>query len=75
MRVGGQAGLAGHIEIGDGATIGAQAGVTKSVPPASMVSGYPARPHMIARRIEASQNALPELLKRVREQEKRIEEL
>ena len=75
VRLGGQAGVVGHIEIGDGATIGAQAGVTKSVPPGSMVSGYPARPHMLAKRIEASENALPELLKLVREQEKRIEAL
>jgi UDP-3-O-[3-hydroxymyristoyl] glucosamine N-acyltransferase len=67
VRIGGQAGLAGHIEVGDGATIGAQAGVTKSVPPGSMVSGYPAMPHMLARRIEASQHSLPRLLKRTRE--------
>ncbi len=73
--IGGQAGFAGHIEIGDGAMVGAQAGVTKSVPPKAMVSGYPARPHANSKRIEAAQAKLPELLKKIRDQEKRIESL
>jgi len=73
--IGGQAGFIGHIEVGDGAMVGAQAGVTKSISPKSVVSGYPARPHAISKRIEAAQAKLPELLKKIREQEKRIESL
>lgn len=64
---GGQAGLAGHIEIGDGAVLGAQAGVTKSVPAGCTVSGYPARIHSRALRIEAAVSMLPEFIRAVRE--------
>jgi len=75
VQIGGQVGLAGHIVIGDRARIGAQAGVTKSVPEGRIVSGYPARPHREEMRIEAAQARLPELLRRMKEQEKRIEAL
>jgi UDP-3-O-[3-hydroxymyristoyl] glucosamine N-acyltransferase len=69
-RLGGQAGLVGHITIGDGASIGAQAGVIGDVPAAVTVSGYPARPHGEAMRIEAAIRRLPELLRRIRALEK-----
>jgi UDP-3-O-[3-hydroxymyristoyl] glucosamine N-acyltransferase len=72
VQIGGQAGLVGHIEIGDGVGIGAQAGVTKSFPDRVMITGYPARPLGVVRRSDAAQHHLPELLKTVREQEKRI---
>jgi UDP-3-O-[3-hydroxymyristoyl] glucosamine N-acyltransferase len=63
----GQAGAVGHIKIGDGAVVAAQAGVTKSVPADTMVSGYPAREHGQAKKIYASLQKLPDLLKRVAE--------
>lgn len=72
VQIGGQAGLVGHIEIGNGVGIGAQAGVTKSFPEQTMITGYPARPLGVVRRGEAAQHRLPELLKTIREQEKRI---
>lgn len=75
VAIGGQAGLIGHIKIGDQARIGAQAGVTKSVPPNVSVSGYPARPHLEAKRREAAALRLPEALKRITEQERRLTEL
>jgi UDP-3-O-[3-hydroxymyristoyl] glucosamine N-acyltransferase len=75
VRIAGQAGLAGHIQIGDKATIAAQAGVTKSVPPGSFVSGYPARPHRLAKKISACQARLPDLFKRVKELEETIKKL
>ncbi len=75
VRLGGQAGLAGHITVGDGASAGGQAGVTKDVPPGETVSGYPAKNHMQAMRLEASLRSLPELIKKVKLQEKRISEL
>jgi len=75
VTIGGQVGFAGHIQIGDHSTCGAQAGVTKSVPPNTVVSGYPARPHAQAKREEAAIRRLPELMKRVRELEKEIEQL
>ena len=75
VEIGGQAGFVGHIEIGDGSKIGAQAGVTKSFPPGSVITGYPARDLREMKRIEASETRLPELIRVVRDQGKRIEEL
>ena len=62
----GQVGLVGHIELGDGVKVGAQSGVKNSVPAGKTLFGYPARDIMEAKRIEASINRLPELLKRVK---------
>lgn len=65
----GQVGLVGHIEVGDGVMVGAKSGVRKSVPAGKKLFGYPARDIMEAKRIEAAQSRLPELLKRVRKLE------
>ena len=40
--MGGQAGIADHVTIGDGARIGASAGVIGDVAPGATVAGYPA---------------------------------
>ena len=71
----GQAGLVGHISVGDGAVAAAQAGVTKSIPAHTMVSGYPARPHDVAKRVNACVQNLPQLYKRIKELEQKIEKL
>lgn len=71
----GQAGLVGHITVGDGAIVAAQAGVTKSVLPNTMVSGYPAKPHAIAKKINACIQNLPRLYDAVSAMKKKIEEL
>jgi len=73
VTVAGQAGLVGHISVGDNAIVAAQAGVTKSVAPNTCVSGYPAKPHKIAKRINAYVQKLPNLFKQVAELEKKIE--
>ena len=70
--IGGQAGLSDHIRVGAGSRIGGQAGVTKSIPAGSTVSGYPARPHNQARRIEAAVKRLPDLLQQLQTLETRI---
>ena len=44
VQVGGQAAIAGHIRIGQGARIGAQAGVMSDVPAGASLVGSPARP-------------------------------
>lgn len=69
----GQAGLAGHLAIGDGAVIGAQAGVSKSLDGGQVYTGYPARPLMEQRRIDAALSQLPELLKRMAELERQMD--
>ncbi len=73
--IAGQAGLVGHINIGDGAVLAAQAGVTKSVPANTTVSGYPARKHEEALRVNACIQNLPKLCQQIRELKKKIEEL
>ncbi len=72
VMIGGQAGIGGHITVGDKSMIGGQAGVTKSVSSNTIVSGYPAREHKEAKRLEAYIRKLPELYKRIKELEKRI---
>lgn len=72
VTVAGQAGIGGHAEIGDGATVAARAGVFGDVPPGETWSGYPARPHREAMRREGAVSRLPELRKRVRELEDRL---
>jgi UDP-3-O-[3-hydroxymyristoyl] glucosamine N-acyltransferase len=44
VQVGGQAAMAGHLRIGQGAQIGAQAGVMSDIPAGGTVLGSPARP-------------------------------
>lgn len=46
VRVGGQAAMAGHLLIGRGAQIGAQAGVISDMPAGATVLGSPAQPKM-----------------------------
>lgn len=44
VQVGGQAAMAGHLHIGEGSQIGAQAGVISDVPAGSVLLGSPAQP-------------------------------
>ncbi|RMF55776.1 MAG: UDP-3-O-(3-hydroxymyristoyl)glucosamine N-acyltransferase [Calditrichaeota bacterium] len=75
VMMGGQVGTVGHITIGDRVQIGAQSGVAKSIPEGEVVFGYPARPIMKTKRIEAIINNLPEMVKRLRHLEKLVSEL
>jgi UDP-3-O-[3-hydroxymyristoyl] glucosamine N-acyltransferase len=75
VTLAGQAGLVGHISIGDFVTVGAQGGVTKSIPAHTTVSGYPAREHRKAKRIEACLSNLPDYVERIKELEKEIAKL
>lgn len=70
----GQVGVVGHLNIGDGVKVGAQSGVAHSVEAGKIVFGSPARDIGLARRIEAATSRLPELLKRVRQIEKKLSE-
>lgn len=71
----GQAGIVGHIRVGDRAIVAAQAGVTKSVFPDTKVSGYPAKPHDTAKRVNACVQKLPDLYRRIKELEDKIKKL
>ncbi|MCK4993498.1 MAG: UDP-3-O-(3-hydroxymyristoyl)glucosamine N-acyltransferase [Candidatus Omnitrophica bacterium] len=72
VTLAGQTGIIGHITIGDNAVVAAQAGVTKSVPANTCVSGYPAKPHKKAKRINACVQKLPDLYKLVNKLEEKI---
>ncbi|MBU1086747.1 MAG: UDP-3-O-(3-hydroxymyristoyl)glucosamine N-acyltransferase [Candidatus Omnitrophica bacterium] len=72
VTLAGQSGLIGHISIGDNAVVAAQAGVTKSVPDNTCVSGYPAKPHKKAKRINACVQKLPDLYKLVNKLQEKI---
>jgi len=71
----GQAGVVGHITIGDNVIVAAQAGVTKSIPSNTKVSGYPAKSHDKAKRVNACLQKLPDLYKRIDKLETKIKEL
>ena len=75
VTVGGQAGLAGHIRVGHGAMIGAQSGVTKSVQAETVVTGYPAMPHNLWKRLQAFVQKLPEFVRRLKVLEERVGKL
>lgn len=71
-RIGGQVGIVGHLAVGDDVMIGAKSGIAGDVESQTVVSGSPARPHALWKRIEAALNRLPELLRRVRKLESAV---
>ena len=74
VMMGGQVGAAGHLTVGKNTMVAAQSGIPHSVPPGSVIGGYPAVDIATWRRCSAALPRLPELLRRVRELEKRVAE-
>jgi UDP-3-O-[3-hydroxymyristoyl] glucosamine N-acyltransferase len=75
VRIGANAGIVGHITVGDNVTIGGRAGVTRSIEAGAVVSGFPAISHEQQRRVLVAQQRTPEMLKRLAQLERRIQEL
>jgi UDP-3-O-[3-hydroxymyristoyl] glucosamine N-acyltransferase len=71
----GQVGVAGHLTIGDGAIATAQTGIPSSVGAGEVVSGTPAVDNRVWLRSSAVFARLPDLQRRVRELERRLESL
>lgn len=71
----GQVGVANHVTIGDGAMIGSKSGVAQDVASGQLMSGIPAIAHRSWLRASQSFGRLPDLLKRVRALEKKLESL
>ncbi len=67
----GQVGVAGHLTIGDGAVATAQTGIPNDVDAGAVVSGYPAMDNRSWLKMVAAATRLPEILKRLRELERR----
>ncbi len=71
----GQAGVGGHITVGDGCTASAKAGIASDLEPGKVVSGYPAMDHKKWLRAQKVYKDLPELIKRIRQLERRVDDL
>jgi UDP-3-O-[3-hydroxymyristoyl] glucosamine N-acyltransferase len=69
--MGGQAGSAGHLHVGDGAREAAQSGLTNDLAAGVTVSGTPAIDASVWRRVVAALPRLPGLLRRVRALERK----
>ncbi|MDU2063702.1 MAG: UDP-3-O-(3-hydroxymyristoyl)glucosamine N-acyltransferase [Sporomusaceae bacterium] len=71
----GQSGCNGHINIGDNCTFAARSAPIKDVPAGSFFAGFPARPHREWLRAEAAIQKLPDLMKQVKDLERKIRQL
>jgi UDP-3-O-[3-hydroxymyristoyl] glucosamine N-acyltransferase len=71
--LGGQVGLAGHLKIGNRVSVAAQSGVMNNIPDGEKWIWTPAQPDRQAKRQMIALQQLPELFRRVKELEKRLE--
>jgi UDP-3-O-[3-hydroxymyristoyl] glucosamine N-acyltransferase len=75
VTLAGQVGVAGHLKVGDGVIATAQSGIPSSVDAGEVISGYPAIDNREWLKASAVFPRLPELQKRLRELERRLEDL
>ena len=75
VTLAGQVGVAGHLTIGDGVIATAQTGIPSSVDAGKLISGYPAIDNRDWLKASAVFARLPELRQRLREIERKLEEL
>ncbi len=69
--LGGQVGVGGHLKIGSGASVVAQSGVMHDIPAGEKWMGAPAQPDRQTKRQMLALQQLPELIRRVRQLEKK----
>jgi len=62
----------GHLTLGNGAKVGAQAGVNNDIAAGVAVRGSPALPYMVEQRMTVLRNRLPELFRRVERLEEHL---
>jgi len=70
----GQVGIRDHLKIGSRAIVSAQTGVVSDIPEGEIYSGTPAIPHKVWLRVQSIYSKLPELIKRLKEIEKKQED-
>lgn len=70
--LGGQVGVRDHIKIGDRSMIASRAGIVSNIPAGRVYSGSPAIPHATSLRAQSLYSKLPDLVKRLRDIEKKI---
>ena len=73
VRLAGQVGVADHLHLGTGSTVGAKSGVPKNVPEGETQVGYPALPEQEAFKVAMATVKLPEMRKTVRDLVQRVE--
>jgi UDP-3-O-[3-hydroxymyristoyl] glucosamine N-acyltransferase len=71
----GQVGIANHVQLGDGVMVGSKSGVAQDVSSSEVVSGIPAIAHRKWLRSSQAFPRLPELIRRLRAIEKRVESM
>jgi len=70
-----QSGIAGHLKLGKQARVGAKSGVMRDIPDGGTVLGIPAQPDKQTKRQWIALQQLPEMKRRLRELELRVEQL
>ena len=75
VTFGGQTGTVGHIKIGGNSVYAGRSGIIGDMPEGVFCAGFPVQPHQEWLRMQALQRRLPQLLKRMRDLEKKVEEL
>jgi UDP-3-O-[3-hydroxymyristoyl] glucosamine N-acyltransferase len=73
--MGGQVGLAGHLKIGDGVTLATRTGVMEDILEKGVYWGSPSTEMAVEMKNVAAYRQLPELVKRIRNLEKAVENL
>ena len=71
----GQVGSKGHIKVGSNSVMAARTGLIADVPENSFFAGFPARPHQEWLRIKANESRLPDMMKKLKLMEKRLQAL
>lgn len=75
VAIGGQSGVAGHLHIGDRAQVAARSGVMADVPADARVGGNPAVALTEAKRAVLAAQHLPDLARRLKQIERRLDAL
>jgi UDP-3-O-[3-hydroxymyristoyl] glucosamine N-acyltransferase len=75
VLMGGMSGVADHLTVGDDAVVLGDTGVTRDVPPRTVVAGHPARPRMQRQRADAAVLRLPDALRHLADLRRRLDRL
>ncbi|MCX6966454.1 MAG: UDP-3-O-(3-hydroxymyristoyl)glucosamine N-acyltransferase [Verrucomicrobia bacterium] len=70
-----QSGIGGHLKLGNQSTVGAKSGVMRDIPDKTTVLGIPAMPDKQTKRQWIGLQQLPEMIRRMRELERQLEQL
>jgi UDP-3-O-[3-hydroxymyristoyl] glucosamine N-acyltransferase len=75
VRCAGQVGIADHLHLGTGSTLGAKAGVMNDIPDGSRQIGAPCQPDKDMFRMVLNVNKLPEIIQQLKTLTKQVDEL